>query len=710
MSTPPFCLTEMEPSREPTFGLLSSKDFVPEKYVRELSQSCVGGPELRRLRKRIQTLSEETSSNLKKNVYLNYMQFIDTAKEISNLESEMYQLSHLLSEQKSLLGALSTTSILGDETPVITELENKDKTKEQGDDNKQKLASILEKVEGCQELLAVPGRIYLYEGDLLEVDPVDNNTIKTVHAYLFTDGFMTTYRNTNSRGLMKYIYEIMYELGSLAVVNVREIGNNKHQFKLLIFPDTRVFQCTTSSNKKEWLDKFDQAKKARLTQEQQKRESIAEKSPSRSASIDSPYTNPFDELEEDTVTLHPEWFLEIPEELDVCIAQRHFEDALTFLQKSKDYIVQFVNTNGQPDHVIVDIQRKVEQRHNNLTEVLMKELEVNPDKSQQGGLRAARRAVRLLNHLGRSTQSCDLFLKLCSSILKTQCKRVKRECSTAMYVRHLSSVVFTNMCHMTEEFLRAFPSSSSCSSAYVVWASNELSLFTTHFIKQVFMPQTSLSTLTECVVLVRSQCERLCSFGVDLCYQLDGALRTPLTQTLKDTRDKSIEMAKVRASEDKWIPMNLRSKTALAKFLQEYSDLGLKLDNYVTGDTWIQLTNNTIVFTKLFLMLLNDCLRLQTTELLHTINDVLYDVFEAQIRHVEASLRNEKQNEQRQFIAKNAEFLLTTLEGLCQKKYVEVNGFECMLLRKLQKEYSALTKGVSPTSRTRKTQYSSEFL
>jgi hypothetical protein len=70
---------------------------------------------------------------------------------------------------------------------------------------------------------------------------------------------------------------------------------------------------------------------------------------------------------------------------------------------------------------------------------------------------------------------------------------------------------------------------------------------------------------------------------VDLCYQLDGALRTPLTQTLKDTRDKSIEMAKVRASEDKWIPMNLRSKTALAKFLQEYSDLGLKLDNYVTG-------------------------------------------------------------------------------------------------------------------------------
>lgn len=170
----------------------------------------------------------------------------------------------------------------------------------------------------------------------------------------------------------------------------------------------------------------------------------------------------FEEAEEDSSKVHPEWFLEIPEELDVCVAQRHFEDALTFLQKAKDYIAQFALSNPQVDHVLIDIQRKVDQRHLHLTEVLMKELEVSSDKSLQGGLRAARRAVRLLNQLGRSTQACSLFLKLCSSMLKVQYKRVKREGSTTMYVRHLSSVVFTNMCHMTEEFLRAFPTSSSC--------------------------------------------------------------------------------------------------------------------------------------------------------------------------------------------------------------------------------------------------------
>lgn len=51
--------------------------------VRELSLNFVGGLELARLRKKVHSLSEETSNNLKKNVYENYMQFIDTAKEIS---------------------------------------------------------------------------------------------------------------------------------------------------------------------------------------------------------------------------------------------------------------------------------------------------------------------------------------------------------------------------------------------------------------------------------------------------------------------------------------------------------------------------------------------------------------------------------------------------------------------------------------------------
>lgn len=97
--------------------------------VRELSQECVGGEELQQQRKVIQSLSESTNILLKKNVYKNYMQFIETAKEITNLESEMYQLSHLLSEQKSLLDILANSNTLNDSS--VSEIQDEsDKKKE----------------------------------------------------------------------------------------------------------------------------------------------------------------------------------------------------------------------------------------------------------------------------------------------------------------------------------------------------------------------------------------------------------------------------------------------------------------------------------------------------------------------------------------------------------------------------------------------------
>jgi len=64
-----------------------------------------------------------------------------------------------------------------------------------------------------------------------------------------------------------------------------------------------------------------------------------------------------------------------------------------------------------------------------------------------------------------TSQACDLFLKLCSCILKTQLKRVKREGATVLYMRQIGGIFFSNLTDMTREFLRAFlPHSPNCAS------------------------------------------------------------------------------------------------------------------------------------------------------------------------------------------------------------------------------------------------------
>ena len=67
---------------------------------------------------------EDTHLQLKKNVYQNYGQFIDTAKEISFLESEMYQLAHMITEQRNLLHELMDASVLGDKVKINIIKEN----------------------------------------------------------------------------------------------------------------------------------------------------------------------------------------------------------------------------------------------------------------------------------------------------------------------------------------------------------------------------------------------------------------------------------------------------------------------------------------------------------------------------------------------------------------------------------------------------------
>ena len=70
---------------------------------------------------------------------------------------------------------------------------------------------------------------------------------------------------------------------------------------------------------------------------------------------------------------------------------------------------------------------KIDSRIRQLSEVLMNELRVSPDKSLQGGPRAASRAVLLLSRLGQASQACDLFLKHRSALLKHNLRQLKTE-------------------------------------------------------------------------------------------------------------------------------------------------------------------------------------------------------------------------------------------------------------------------------------------
>lgn len=130
--------------------------------------------------------------------------------------------------------------------------------------------------------------------------------------------------------------------------------------------------------------------------------------------------------------------------------------------------------------------------------------------------------------------------------------------------------------------------------------------------------------------------------GIDLRYQLDGHFRSPLARALQDAGEKYVDAIKVRAAEDTWRPSNQSSQN-LQKLMTELEDLGIAVSaSYMTSDTWLSLTSNTLAFSRLYVGLLEDCLSVNTPELMITIDSVLISVMKAQVQHLLASLSNPK--------------------------------------------------------------------
>ncbi|XP_014469738.1 PREDICTED: exocyst complex component 8 isoform X2 [Dinoponera quadriceps] len=636
--------------------VFAAEDFNPEKFVKELSAQCVGADELRQQRAKIQELANNTSAQLKRNVYQNYMQFIETAKEISHLESEMYQLSQLLSEQRALLSTLGSTRTAGVVFEDLSESqqENSNDTVSKEEEQKQKLIQLIENVEGALSLAETPGRACLHEGSLLELDPIEGTPLKRIHAYLFNDVLMIAswLANGGRRGPPRYKMQAVYNLESLAIVNVRDHGTVKLAFKLLAFSDTRVFQCATATSKKEWLDKCEQAKRAKLAGENSsgapdegKRAKEEKVPPSRSMSLDSNTLGMDDDDDSEYHEPPPEWVLEVAEDLDSCIAQRHFEEAYSLLEKAKTYL-----KDAQSTPLLTEIQTKVNERGRSLVNVLTKELESSAEAKslQGGGLRSARRVVKLLIQLNRSAQGCHLYLRLCSAVLKARLKRIKREGTTAAYVKQLSAIAFSNIVEIAREFLKTFPQSTNCTSGLVVWCSQEVKHLTSHLAKQLFMPQVTLSTLVECIVTVRSHCD-----------QLDGQLRSPLAKAIQDAGENRAGTVKLNVSEDTWRPTNLETSQNLQKFLSELEDLGIGIpsSSYSANDCWIPLTHNTLSFSKIYVSLLEDCLSVATPELMSTIDNVLVSVMRVEVQHLIVSLTDPKLKQERKLVQNNAAYV-----------------------------------------------------
>ena len=144
----------------------------------------------------------------------------------------------------------------------------------------------------------------------------------------------------------------------------------------------------------------------------------------------------------------PEWLLELPDDLDVAIAERDLETAVELVEKTRVYLEN--NHNDSFERARSDLAAKVEFRALALTETLTDELVAG--SGRRGGLRSVRGAVSLLNRLGKKGFACELFLTNRSDVLDQRASQVAREGSQALYATRLSLAFHRGIMETCYEF------------------------------------------------------------------------------------------------------------------------------------------------------------------------------------------------------------------------------------------------------------------
>lgn len=98
--------TDGDPSFRARF--LESK-FDPDAFIQSIINSTsksIDSSDLMNIKGRMHLISSEAEIDLKENVHRTYTKLIETAKQVTSLESEMYQLHSLLSNERQLISTV----------------------------------------------------------------------------------------------------------------------------------------------------------------------------------------------------------------------------------------------------------------------------------------------------------------------------------------------------------------------------------------------------------------------------------------------------------------------------------------------------------------------------------------------------------------------------------------------------------------------------
>lgn len=247
------------------------------------------------------------------------------------------------------------------------------------------------------------------------------------------------------------------------------------------------------------------------------------------------------------------WLVEFPDHLDVLLAERRVDEALTALNEGERVASEAKETKTLSPDVITSLEYAIRERRQKLADQLA-EAACQPT-TRGTELRAA---VSALKKLGDGPRAHSLLLSAHFQRYQYNMQSIRPSSSSygGAYTAALSQLVFSAIAQAARDSLTIFGSEPAYTSELVTWATQQIESFA-HLVKRHALASSAaaggLRAAAECVQIALGHCSLLEGRGLSLCPTLVKLFRPSVEQAVDANFKRIEESTAALAAADDWI-------------------------------------------------------------------------------------------------------------------------------------------------------------
>ncbi|KAL2932955.1 Exocyst complex component EXO84B [Bienertia sinuspersici] len=247
------------------------------------------------------------------------------------------------------------------------------------------------------------------------------------------------------------------------------------------------------------------------------------------------------------------WLVEFPDHLDVLLAERRVDEALTALSEGERVASEAKETKTLSPDVIISLEVAIKERRQKFADQLAQAACQPTTRGTE--LRAA---ISALKKLGDGPRAHTLLLSAHLQRYQYNMHSIRPSSSSygGAYTAALSQLVFSSIAQAASDSLTIFGSEPAYTSELVTWATQLIEAFA-QLVKRHALASSAaaggLRAAAECVQIALGHCSLLESRGLSLCPTLVKLFRPSVEQAVDANFKRIEESTAALAAADDWI-------------------------------------------------------------------------------------------------------------------------------------------------------------